>query len=223
MPGIDMKQLDTVLKEARRFKPSEAFRQGAHLRSEAEYRKLYKESVHNPSKFWGRVAGELHWFKKWNRVLDDRKAPFYRWFVGGKTNLSYNCLDRHLDSPTRHKAAIVWEGEPGDRRVLTYGDLAREVGVFANALKALGIQKGDRVAIYLPMTPELAVSMLACARIGAVHSVIFAGFSAESIRDRVQDCQATLVITGDGGWRRAMERRCTAGIWPAGGSGLCSG
>ncbi len=202
MPGIDMKQLDTVLKEARRFKPSESFRKGAHLRSEAEYRKLYRESIQNPSKFWARVASELHWFKKWNTVLDEKKAPFYRWFVGGKTNLSYNCLDRHLDSPTRHKAAIVWEGEPGDRRVLTYADLAREVGVFANALKKLGIQKGDRVAIYLPMTPELVVSLLACARIGAVHSVIFAGFSADSIRDRVQDSQAKLVITGDGGWRR---------------------
>jgi acetyl-CoA synthetase len=202
MPGIDMKQLDTVLKEARRFKPSQAFRESAHIGSEAEYRRLYKRSIQNPNKFWGRVAGELHWFKKWNRVLDTKKAPFYRWFVGGKTNLSYNCLDRHLDSPTRHKAAIVWEGEPGDRRVLTYGDLAREVGVFANAMKKLGIQKGDRVAIYLPMTPELVVSMLACARIGAVHTVIFAGFSAESIRDRVHDCQAKLVITGDGGWRR---------------------
>ena len=135
-------------------------------------------------------------------MLDESKAPFYRWFVGGKTNLSYNCLDRHLDSPTRHKAALVWEGEPGDRRVLTYGDLARDVCVFANALKKLGLRKGDRVAIYLPMTPELVISMLACARIGAVHTVIFAGFSAESIRDRVQDCQAKLVITGDGGWRR---------------------
>ncbi len=202
MPGIDMKQLDTVLKEARRFKPSETFRKSAHLRSEAEYRRLYKESIQNPRTFWARVAGELHWFKKWNQVLDSKKAPFYRWFVGGKTNISYNCLDRHLDSPTRHKAAIVWEGEPGDRRVLTYGDLARDVGAFANALKNLGIEKGDRVAIYLPMTPELVISVLACARIGAVHSVIFAGFSAESIRDRVQDCQAALIITGDGGWRR---------------------
>lgn len=202
MPGIDMKQLETVLKEARRFKPREAFRKGAHVRSEAEYRRLYRESIQNPRKFWGRVAGELHWFKKWNQVLDAKKAPFYRWFVGGKTNLSYNCLDRHLDSATRHKAAIVWEGEPGDRRVLTYGDLAREVGMFANAMKKLGVKKGDRVAVYLPMTPELVISLLACARIGAVHSVIFAGFSAEAIRDRVRDCRAKLVITGDGGWRR---------------------
>lgn len=202
MAGIDPRQLETVLKEVRRFKPSAAFKKSAHIGSEAEYRRMYLESIRRPDRFWGRVAKELHWFKPWTRVLDERKAPFYRWFVGGKTNISYNCLDRHLDSATRHKAAIVWEGEPGDRRVLTYGDLAREVGAFANAMKTLGVRKGDRVAIYLPMVPELVVSLLACARIGAVHSVIFAGFSAESIRDRVQDCQAKLVITGDGGWRR---------------------
>ena len=195
MAGIDIKQLDTVLKEARRFKPSKEFRKNAHIGSEAEYRRLYKKSIQNPKKFWADAAGELHWFKTWSTVLDAKKKPFYRWFVGGKTNLSYNCLDRHLDSATRHKAAIVWEGEPGDRRVLTYGDLHRDVCVFANALKKIGIQKGDRVAIYLPMTPELIISVLACARIGAVHTVIFAGFSAESIRDRVQDCQAKLVIT----------------------------
>jgi len=202
MAGIDPRQLDTVLKETRRFKPSDAFRKQAHIRAESEYRRLHKESIRNPERFWGRVAKELHWFKPWTKVLDERKAPFYRWFVGGKTNIAYNCLDRHLGSATRHKAAIVWEGEPGDRRVLTYGDLARDVSVCANAMKKLGLKKGDRVAIYLPMIPELAVSMLACARIGAVHTVIFAGFSAESIRDRVQDSQAKMVITGDGGWRR---------------------
>ncbi len=202
MASKDSKHLDTVLKETRRFKPSAEFKKAAHISSDAAYQRLYRESIRQPDKFWGRVAGELHWFKKWNKVLDKRKAPFFQWFVGGKTNISYNCLDRHLDSPTRHKAAIVWEGEPGDRRVLTYDELAREVGVFANAMKALGIKKGDRVAIYLPMIPELVISMLACARIGAVHSVIFAGFSAESIRDRVDDCQAKLVITSDGGWRR---------------------
>ncbi|HEX5132482.1 MAG TPA: acetate--CoA ligase [Candidatus Krumholzibacteria bacterium] len=200
--AMDPRQLDTVLKEARRFKPTPAFRADAHIGSEAEYRRLYRESIRQPARFWARVAGELHWFKKWTRVLDESKAPFYRWFVGGKTNIAYNCLDRHLDSPTRHKAAIVWEGEPGDRRVLTYGELARDVSKFANAMKSLGIRKGDRVAIYLPMTPELVIALLACARIGAVHSVIFAGFSAESIRDRVVDCAAKLVITGDGGWRR---------------------
>jgi acetyl-CoA synthetase len=199
---MDSKHLDTVLKETRRFKPSAEFRRAAHIRSEAEYRRLHAQSIKRPDTFWARVAGELFWFKKWTRVLDRKKAPFFKWFVGGKTNICYNCLDRHLDSPTRHKAAIVWEGEPGDRRVLTYAELAREVGVFANAMKAMGIKKGDRVAIYLPMTPELVISMLACARIGAVHSVIFAGFSAESIRDRVDDCSASLVITSDGGWRR---------------------
>ena len=202
MPAIDVKQLESVLKEARRFKPSKEFRKHSVLGSEDEYRRLYRKSLRDPEAFWGKVARELHWFKPWTKVLDEKKAPFYRWFVGGKTNLSYNCLDRHLDTPTRLKAAFVWEGEPGDRRVLTYGDLAREVNMFANALKKLGIKKGDRVAIYLPMIPELPVAMLACARIGAVHTVIFAGFSAESIRDRVQDCQASLVITADGGWRR---------------------
>ncbi len=202
MATIDYRRFDSVMKEARRFKPSARFRAQANIKSEAEYKRLYRESIKNPAKFWGRVAGELHWYKKWNKVLDDRKAPFFKWFVGGKTNISYNCLDRHLDTPTRHKAAIVWEGEPGDRRVLTYAELSREVNKFASALKTLGIKKGDRVAIYLPMTPELVISLLACARIGAVHSVIFAGFSAESIRDRVQDCQASMVITGDGGWRR---------------------
>jgi acetyl-CoA synthetase len=202
MAAVDIKQLESVLKEARRFKPPKAFRKSSHLGSLDEYTKLYRKSLRDPEKFWAKVAGELHWFKPWTKVLDEKKAPFYRWFAGGKTNLSYNCLDRHLDSPMRHKAAFIWEGEPGDRRVLTYGDLARDVNMFANALKALGIQKGDRVAIYLPMIPELAVSMLACARIGAVHTVIFAGFSADSIRDRVNDCNASLVITADGGWRR---------------------
>jgi acetyl-CoA synthetase len=202
MASIDPRRFDSVMKETRRFKPSAKFSAQAHIKSEAQYKRLYRESIKNPAKFWGQVAEDLHWFKKWTRVLDDRKAPFFKWYVGGKTNISYNCLDRHLDTPTRHKAAIVWEGEPGDRRVLTYAELAREVNKFASALKTLGIKKGDRVAVYLPMTPELVISLLACARIGAVHSVIFAGFSAESIRDRVQDCQAKLVITGDGGWRR---------------------
>ena len=202
MASIDLRRFDTVMKETRRFKPSAKFSAQAHIKTAAEYKRLYRESIKNPAKFWGRAAEDLHWFKKWNRVLDDRKAPFFKWYVGGKTNISYNCLDRHLDTPTRHKAAIVWEGEPGDRRVLTYAELSRDVNKFANALKTLGIKKGDRVAVYLPMTPELVVAMLACARIGAVHSVIFAGFSAESIRDRVQDSQAKLVITGDGGWRR---------------------
>ncbi|RMH58061.1 MAG: acetate--CoA ligase [Candidatus Hydrogenedentota bacterium] len=194
--------LETRLEETRVFAPNDAFRSRARIKNLSEYRRMYEESLSNPESFWGKIAGELHWFKKWDTVLDETNAPFFQWFVNGKTNISYNCLDRHLDSATRNKAAIIWEGEPGERRVLTYWDLAREVRKFANSLKSLGVKKGDRVAIYLPMIPELAVSVLACARIGAIHSVIFAGFSAESIRDRVLDCSCSLVITADGGWRR---------------------
>jgi acetyl-CoA synthetase len=202
MAPVDIKDLESVLKEARRFRPPKSFSKQSWVSSEEEYEKLYRKSIKDPEKYWAKIASELHWFKKWTKVLDEKKPPFYKWFVGGKTNLSYNCLDRHLDSATRLKAAFIWEGEPGDRRVVTYGDLAREVNMFANAMKGLGVKKGDRVAIYLPMVPELAVAMLACARIGAVHTVIFAGFSAEAIRDRVNDCEASLVITADGGWRR---------------------
>ena len=194
--------LETVLDEARRFPPPAEFSQDARINSLEQYQEMYNESIRDPEKFWGRIAEELHWFQKWERVLDDTETPFYKWYVGGKTNLSFNCLDRHLDSEVRNKAAVIWEREPGDQRVMTYWDLAREVKKFANVLKKLGIKKGDRVAIYLPMIPELAVAMLACARIGAVHSVIFAGFSAESIRDRVIDSQARLVITADGSRRR---------------------
>jgi len=202
---MDHRQLDTILDERRTFVPAPEFSRAAHIKSDAEYKKLYARSLDDPEGFWGGVAEELHWFRRWDTVLDESDAPFYRWYAGGTTNISVNCLDRHLDSAMRNKAAIIWEGEPGDRRVLTYADLAREVGIFANALKNLGVQRGDRVAIYLPMIPELAIAMLACARIGAVHSVIFAGFSAESIRDRVIDCQARTVITSDGGWRRGKE------------------
>jgi acetyl-CoA synthetase len=195
-------QLETVLDEHREFPPSKSFQAAAHVSSFAEYEKRYAESLAIPEKFWADTASELHWFKPWDRVLNSDDAPFYRWFEGGKTNICYNCVDRHLDSANRNKAALIWEGEPGDTRVLTYWDLAREVKKFANAMKGLGVRRGDRVAIYLPMIPELAIAVLACARIGAVHSVIFAGFSAESIRDRVLDCEARLVITADGGWRR---------------------
>jgi len=203
--------LETVLDEARRFPPPENFRRHAQINSIEQYQEMYHESIHDPEAFWGRVAEQLHWYKKWDRVLNADNAPFFKWFEGGQTNLSYNCLDRHLDparfaagasGATRNKAAIIWEGEPGDQRVLTYWDLAREVKKFANVLRKLGIKKGDRVAIYLPMIPELAITMLACARVGAIHTVIFAGFSAESIRDRIIDSQAKLVITADGSWRR---------------------
>jgi acetyl-CoA synthetase len=199
---------DSVLEESRKFPPSKEFSRAAHIKSMGEYKKMYAESLEHPEKFWGEVANEMHWFKKWTKVLDDGEAPFYRWFANGRTNISYNCLDRHLDSPTRNKAAIVWEGEPGDVRVLTYKDLHREVCICANALKKMGIGHGDRVAIYLPMVPDLPIAMLACARIGAIHSVIFAGFSADSIKDRVLDMQAKMVITSDGGWRRGKVIPC---------------
>jgi acetyl-CoA synthetase len=163
---------------------------------------MHKESVENPEKFWGEVAGELHWFKKWDRVRNWDNKPFAKWFEGGKTNLSYNCLDKHLDK-LRNKAAILWEGEPvGERKVLTYGELHRQVCKFANVLKKRGIKQGDTIALYMPMTPELAIAMLACARIGAVHSIIFGGFSAPAISDRIQDCACKMVVTADGSFRR---------------------
>lgn len=203
--GITMseqKSMETVLIETRQFPPSPKFTAGSHIKDQEEYRRLYRESIENPERFWGKIAAELKWFVSWDKVLDSSNAPFFKWFSGGKTNIAFNCLDRHLDSVTRNKAALIWEGEPGDQRVLTYFDLWREVNRFADALKSLGIKRGDRVAIYLPMIPELAISMLACARIGAIHTVIFAGFSADAIRDRINDCQAKLVITADGSWRR---------------------
>ncbi len=196
------KKLDTILEESRKFPPSDEFKKAAHIKSMEEYEKLYKKSIEDPEGFWSSAAEELVWYKKWDKVLDDSEAPFYKWFVNGKTNITENCLDRHLESATRNKAAIIWEGEPGDERVLTYWDLWHEVNKCAHVLKDLGVGKGDRVAIYLPMIPELAITMLACARIGAIHTIIFAGFSAESIRDRVLDCEAKMVITADGGYRR---------------------
>jgi acetyl-CoA synthetase len=196
------KHFDTVLEEARKFPPPETFKKGAHIASMGDYQKKYELSIKDPDKFWGAVADELHWYKKWDRVLNADGAPFFKWFENGKTNISYNCLDRHLDSAVKNKAAIIFEGEPGDERVLTYRDLWREVNKCANVLRKLGIKKGDRVAIYLPMVPELPISMLACARIGAIHSVIFAGFSADSIKDRVIDSETKLVITSDAGYRR---------------------
>jgi len=196
------KNITSVLTEDRVFKPSTEFSKSAHLKSMTEYKRLYKQSIDNPEKFWGDLAKEeLVWYKPFNEVLR-WKAPNAKWFVGGQTNVSANCLDRHLDSATANKAAIIWEGEPGDQRTLTYRQLHSEVCRFANVLKDQGIKKGDRVLIYLPMVPEAAISMLACARIGAVHSVVFGGFSANSVADRIHDCQAKMVITSDGGYRR---------------------
>jgi acetyl-CoA synthetase len=195
-------QIDSVMQEDRKFPPSAEFQAQARIGSLEAYEKLYNESVENPEKFWGDLAKEeLHWFKPFDQVLD-WQPPFAQWFVGGKTNVSYNCLDRHLTTWRKNKAAIIWEGEPGEQITLTYLQLHREVCKFANALKSLGLQKGDVATIYMPMVPELAIAMLACARIGVVHSVVFGGFSAEAIADRNNDAKAKVVITADGGWRR---------------------
>ncbi len=199
---MSAEQLETVLAETRSFPPSDDFVNAAHIGGMDAYKKKYQESIENPEKFWGDVAEELHWFKKWDTVLDDSNKPFYKWFDGGKTNICYNCVDRHLDGANANKAAIIWEGEHGEERVLTFRDLYREICKFSNALKSIGVKKGDRIAIYLPMVPELAIAVLSCARIGAVHSVIFAGFSSESIKDRVLDSECNIVITSDGGSRR---------------------
>jgi acetyl-CoA synthetase len=195
------KNIESHLIEKRVFKPSREIAKNARIKSLAQYRKMYRESIRSPDRFWAREAKELIWHKSWKKVLV-WKAPFAKWFVGGQLNLSENCLDRHLAGPRRNKAAIIWEGEPGEKRTLTYQQLHREVCRFANVLKRNKIRKGDRVIIYLPTTPEAAIAMLACARIGAVHSVVFGGFSADSIRDRIADSGATALITADGSYRR---------------------
>ncbi|HWR34410.1 MAG TPA: acetate--CoA ligase [Clostridia bacterium] len=196
--------IDSTLQESRLFEPPADFSKNAHIKSAAEFERIYKEAAEDPEGFWGNIAGDLHWFKPWDKVLE-WNTPFAKWFVGGEFNLSYNCLDRHVQSWRRNKAAIIWEGEPGDSRTLTYQQLLTEVQRFSNVLKKLGIQKGDRVAIYMGMVPELPVAMLACARIGAVHSVIFGGFSANALVDRITDQHAVAVVTQDGGYRRGTE------------------
>ncbi len=189
--------IDALLQEDRTFPPPTEFVKQANVNDP----KIYETATENPEAFWAKFAEELDWFKKWDKVLE-WDPPFAKWFVGGKLNVSYNCLDRHLTSSRRNKAAIIWEGEPGDSKVYTYWDLYREVCRFANGLKSQGVEKGDRVTIYLPMTPELPIAMLACARIGAPHSVVFGGFSPESLRDRINDSQSKILITADGGYRR---------------------
>jgi acetyl-CoA synthetase len=196
--------IDSILNEQRKFDPPAEFSKHAHIKSLEEYERLYQESVDDPDKFWSRIASELHWFKKWDKVLE-WNCPWAKWFVGGQINLSYNCLDRHVTTWRKNKAAIIWESEPGEVRVLTYQQLHREVQKFANVLKGLGVKKGDRVAIYMGMTPELPVTMLACARIGAPHTVVFGGFSSNALVDRIHDSQATCVITQDGSYRRGAE------------------
>ncbi|MGZ4962545.1 MAG: AMP-binding protein, partial [Limisphaerales bacterium] len=204
-PGAN---ITSMLQETRVFPPKKEFSSKAHIKSMAEYKKLYNESIKQPEKFWGRIAKqELVWSKPFGKVLQ-WKLPYAKWFIGGKTNVSSNCLDKHLGTATANKAALIWEGEPaspgkvGEERTLTYKQLHHEVCLFANVLKRNGIKKGDRIIIYMPMVPEAAIAMLACARIGAVHSVVFGGFSAQSVADRILDCQAKLVITCDGGYRR---------------------
>ena len=189
--------IQALLKEDRKFPPSKAFKARALVKSES----VYREAAKNPVRFWEQRAKELAWFKPWTKALE-WKPPYAKWFVGGKLNVSYNCLDRHVQGPRRTKAALIWEGEPGDSRTLTYWDLYREVQRFAAALKRNGVKKGDRVTIYMPMVPEVAIAMLACTRIGAAHSVIFGGFSPESVRDRIHDADSTVVLTADGGYRR---------------------
>jgi len=194
--------IESVLREDRKFEPPAKFASAAHVKSFADYEKLYAEAAKDPEAFWAGIAGsQLDWFEKWTRVLD-WQPPFAQWFVGGQLNVAHNCLDRHLATPTRDKVALIWEGEPGDSKKLTYAELHHEVCKAANVLKGLGVVAGDRVGIYMPLVPELAVAMLACARIGATHSIVFGGFSAEAVRDRMNDAKAKVVITADGGYRR---------------------
>ncbi len=189
--------LDTLLQEDRRFPPPADFVRHALISDPS----IYEEADADPERYWEQWAEQLHWFRKWDTVLE-WEPPHARWFVGGQLNAAYNCLDRHLEGPRRTKEALIWEGEPGDVVRYTYEELHREVGKAANVLRSLGVEKGDRVAIYLPMIPEAAIAMLACARIGAPHSVVFGGFSADSLRGRIRDAQAKLLITADGGYRR---------------------
>ena len=202
--------IESVLNEKRVFKPSKSFSAAAHIQSMEQYRRMYQESIRQPERFWARHAkAELVWSKPWKKVLQWNE-PFARWFEGGRLNAAVNCLDRHLNTPVANKAAIIWEGEPdcvskpGEERVLTYKQLHREVCRFANVLKRNGVKRGERVIIYLPMVPEAAIAMLACARIGAIHSVVFGGFSAQSVADRIHDCTARVVVTADGSFRRGM-------------------
>ena len=191
-----------MMGEKRVFSPSKEFIKTAHIKSFDEYKKIYRNSIEDPENFWGELAEQLDWFKKWDKVLvENFTEARHQWFVGGKLNVSYNCLDRHLTTWRKNKAALIWEGDIGDSRVLTYQQLHRDVCKFANVLRDSGVKKGDRVSIYLPMIPELPIAMLACARIGAVHNVVFGGFSSEALRDRMQDCGTTVLICCDGYYR----------------------
>ena len=181
------------------YYPSEEVVKAAHIQ---EYESMYQRSLEDPQGFWGEMASELEWYRKWDRVLDDSDAPFYKWFVGGETNIVHNALDRHLNTSHKNKLALIWEGEPGDVRTFSYFALNREVCKFANVLRSMGVKKGEIVTIYLPRIPEQVIAMLACAKIGAPHSVVYGGFSVESLAERIDDAQSKVLITADGGWLR---------------------
>ena len=188
--------------ENRVFPPPASISKGAYIKSLDEYREIYERSVHDPEAFWAEMAEQLDWERRWDKVcVDDFAQAKHEWFVGGKLNVSYNCVDRHLNTYRKNKVAFIWEGDNGDSRTISYQQLHREVCRLSNVLRARGVKKGDRVAIYLPMIPELPVSMLACARIGAIHNVVFAGFSSEALKERIQDSGATLLVCSDGYYR----------------------
>jgi acetyl-CoA synthetase len=197
-------EIESILNESRVFDPPRSFSETALVKSLAEYEEIYSQAAADPEAFWAKQAEELDWFKKWDKVLEWNE-PFAKWFVGGKINIAHNCLDRHLTTWRKNKAAFIWEGEPGEVRTLTYQQLHQEVCRFANVLKKTRVKAGDRVALYMPLVPELAIAMLACARIGATHTVIFGGFSADAISDRVNDGQCKVIVTADGGYRRGRE------------------
>ncbi len=203
MASTEATHIDSTLTESRKFPPPPEFSAKAWVKSLEDYYALCRRAETDPESFWAECARNLHWFKPFGKTLE-WNFPHAKWFLGGTINAAYNCLDRHLDTPRRNKAALIWEGEPGDSRVLTYQMLADEVGRCANALKSLGVKDGDRVAIYMPLVPEAAIAMLACARIGAIHSVVFGGFSSEALADRINDAEAKVCITADGGWRRGQ-------------------
>lgn len=195
--------ISSLMSEKRVFYPREDFSRNSYVKSMKEYEEIYRQSIDDPSGFWQQKADELHWFQRWHSVFRYTDKPFVKWFEGGKLNLSYNCLDRHLSTWRRNKAAIIWQGEPeNDEVILTYGELHRKVCRFANVLKAKGVQRGDRVCIYMPMIPELPIAMLACARIGAIHSIVFGGFSSDALKNRLEDSEARLVVTADGSLRK---------------------
>ncbi len=211
-------KLDVLQVEKRTFPPSSGFSATAHIKSQSEYEEMYKRSISNPEYFWAEMAEQnLTWYTKWNKVLQyDFQKPDIKWFIGGKLNVAYNCLDRHIEAGLGNKPAIIWESDQGEHSTYTYSELLTAVNRCANVLKKLGVQKGDRITIYLPMIPELAITMLACARIGAIHSVVFAGFSARALRDRIQDCKSKIVITADQALRGAkhipLKQTCDSAI-----------